>query len=58
MEKKITGYPSIDRPWEKGVPLAKRRPIIPKMSIYSLLKLICLRCMDHCAVEYKDFSVS
>ena len=37
---KVTGYPSIDKPHEKGYSHFAKNPIIPNMSVYNILKLI------------------
>lgn len=57
-EKKLTGYPSTDRPWESGYPLFKRNPIIPNTNIYSLLKLLSTGRMEKTAIDCKDLTVS
>lgn len=49
-EKKMTGYPSIDKPWEKGKTYFQKHPIIPHTNICSLIKLVNLGNMDSPAV--------
>ena len=57
-EKKLTGYPSIDKPWEKGYTFFKRHPIIPNISIYSLLKTLCIGNMEKTAIDCGELTVS
>ena len=57
-EKKLTGYPSIDKPWLKGVSYTKRHPIIPNTSIYAILKLISLCKMKNIAVDCNNITVT
>ena len=57
-EKKQTGYPSIDKPWEVGYSFFKRKPVIPDISIYSLLKLICTGKMRNTAIDCGELTVS
>lgn len=39
-DKKLTGYPSIDKPQNNGYSIFERHPIIPNMSIYNSIQLI------------------
>ncbi|MBQ6332034.1 MAG: acyl--CoA ligase [Clostridia bacterium] len=57
MEKKLTGYPSIDKPWETDYSYFERHPIIPNVNIYTLLKFLCVGKMDRIAIECNDLSV-
>ena len=57
-EKKLTGFPSIDKPWESGYPFFKRNPIIPNTSIYSLLKLLSKGKMAKPAIDCNSLTVS
>lgn len=57
-KKKLTGYPSIDKPWERGYTFFKRHPIIPNISIYSLLKWLCIGKMDKTAIDCGELTVS
>ena len=57
-DKKMTGYPSIDKPWEHGYSYFKRNPIIPNLSIYSLLKLLTVGKMEKTAIECRELSVT
>lgn len=36
-EKKLTGYPSIDKPWEKGKTFLQRHPYIPPVNLFTLV---------------------
>ena len=49
-EKELTGYPSEDKPWEKGKSFFKKHPIIPSINIYSLIKQINKKNMDAPAI--------
>ena len=42
MGKKLTGYPSFDRPNEIGATFFEKHPFIPNTNIYTLLKLLTL----------------
>lgn len=44
--KPLTGYPSIDRPWEKGKTYFQKHPFIPPVNIYTLIKLINRKDLD------------
>ena len=39
-KKGLTGYPHIDKPWNKGHSYFERNPIIPNMSIYNAVRAI------------------
>ena len=39
-DKKLTGYPSIDKPQNNGYSIFEKNPIIPNMSIYNSIQLI------------------
>ena len=49
-EKELTGYPSIDKPWEKGKSYFQKHPFIPPINIYSLIKHINKGNMDSPAI--------
>lgn len=53
-EKELTGYPSIDKPWEKGKSFFQKHPIIPSINIYSLIKQINKKNMDAPAITCHD----
>ncbi len=53
-----TGYPSQDRPWEKGASFTKRHPYIPNLNIYSILRLINAHNADTVAIDCKDIQKS
>ena len=55
---KSTGIPSVDRPWETGYSYLKRKPIIPNMNVYSLLKLLCFGKMDKSAINCGELTVN
>lgn len=50
-EKKLTGYPSIDMPQNKGASFLSKHPIIPNMNIYSLLRLTSLKKRNAPAID-------
>lgn len=56
--KKITGYPSYDKPQNNGYSFFKRNPIIPDMSIYNAIKLINTFYGQKEAVDCLDLSVN
>ena len=49
-QTKLTGYPSIDRPWEKGKTYLQKHPFIPPVNIYTLIKLINRKNLDKSAI--------
>lgn len=49
-EKELTGYPSKDKPWEKGKTFFQKHPIIPSINIYSLIKQINKKNLDSPAI--------
>ena len=49
-EKKLTGYPFYDKPWENDYKYFERHPIIPNVNIYTLLKLLSFSKMDKIAI--------
>ena len=51
MGKKLTGYPSFDRPNEIGATFFEKHPFIPNLNIYTLLKLLNLFNKDKIAVS-------
>lgn len=55
-QTKLTGYPSIDKPWERGKTFFQRHPIIPPVNIYTLIKLINRKNRDKPAVTCHENS--
>ena len=51
VEKKMTGYPSIDKPWCADATFFRKHPIIPNVSIYMLFRLISLKILDQPAID-------
>lgn len=50
-KKKLIGYPSIDKPQNKGASFFSKHPIIPNVNIYSLLRLTSLKKRNAPAVD-------
>lgn len=48
---KLTGYPSIDKPQNKGAYFFSRNPVLPNVNIFTLLKLTSLKCRNAMAVD-------
>ena len=57
-EKKLTGYPSIDRPNEFGHDFFERHPFIPNTNIYTILQLLSMFYKEKTAISCLDLSVS
>lgn len=57
-EKKLTGYPSIDMPQNKGASFFEKRPIIPNVSIYNSIKLITAFYKDKSAINCIDLTAN
>ena len=57
-QKRTTGYPFYDKPWENDYNYFERHPIIPNVNIYTLLKLLCVGKMDKIAIECNELSVT
>lgn len=55
-QTKLTGYPSIDKPWERGKTYFQKHPIIPPVNIYTLIKLINRKNRDKPAVTCHENS--
>jgi len=53
-EKKLTGYPSIDKSHLNGTKYFERHPIIPNMSIVNVMKLLWMSCPNDPAVIFFD----
>ena len=51
-EKKLTGYPSIDKPWMKYYPTANVENVIPNKSMYELLIESNKDRQDNIAINY------
>lgn len=57
-EKELTGYPSIDKPQNKGYSFAEKHPIIPNMSVYNSLKLLNLLYGEKEAINCIDLTAN
>ncbi len=57
-EKKLTGYPSIDKPQNNGYSFFEKNPIIPNLSVYNSLKLINMLYKDRDAIDCLDVKVT
>lgn len=57
-EKKLTGYASIDNPQNIGATFLEKKPIIPSVNIYTLLKLLSGKNLDKPAVDCLDLKVN
>ena len=55
-QQKLTGYPSVDKPWERGKTFFQRHPIIPPVNIYTLIKLINRKNLNKSAVTCHENS--
>jgi acyl-coenzyme A synthetase/AMP-(fatty) acid ligase len=58
MNKVLTGYPSIDKPQNDGYPFLSKNPIIPDMSIYSVIKMLNIFYKDKTAIDCLDLTAS
>jgi long-chain acyl-CoA synthetase len=58
MSKELTGYPHLDKPWEKGYSYFKKHPYIPDLSVYNAIKLLNTFYKNKCAVDCLDLQVS
>ena len=47
----LTGYPSIDKPQNRGASFFARHPIIPDVNIYTLLKVITMKNRNAPAID-------
>lgn len=56
--EKNTGYPSVDRKYEKENGFLKNHPIIPSMSVYNALGLISSFYRDAIAVDCLDLRIT
>lgn len=56
--KKSTGYPSIDKPWERDYSFFERHPIIPNVNIITLLQKLSVGKIDRTAIECNDLSIT
>lgn len=50
-EKRLTGYPSIDKPHERDAKYFEKHPIIPSVDIATILKLLSLKSRDNKAIN-------
>lgn len=55
--KKLTGYASIDNPQSVNSKLFEKKPIIPSVNIYTLLKLLSKKHSDKIAVDCLNLKV-
>ena len=55
---KETGYPDIDKPWEKEKGFFKTHPYIPNLSVYNTIKLLNSFYKDNCAVDCLNLEIS
>lgn len=53
-EKKLTGYPSIDKPQSKNATFFEKKPIIPSMDIITILKLLSRKHRHMPAINCND----
>lgn len=58
MKKEITGYPSIDKPQNKGYSIFEKNPIMPNMSIYNSIQLINSFYKETEAIDCLDLHVN
>lgn len=54
--RKMTGYPSVDRPWESGYSFLKKHPFIPNINIYAALKSINSKNYNATAIDCQNSS--
>ena len=57
-DKKNTGYPYFDKPWNNNQPFFKKNPIIPNLSVYNTIKMINAFYKNRCAIDCLDLQVS
>ncbi len=57
-EKKLTGYASVDLPQSKNATYFEKKPIIPNVDIYTLLKITSMPNLQKTAVDCDDLRVS
>lgn len=58
MNKKLTGYPSIDRPQDKGHSFTEKHPIIPDLSVYNAIGAINAFYKKNEAIDCMDLKVN
>lgn len=58
MSKKITGYPSIDKPQNKGYSIFKQNPVIPNISIYNGIRMLNAFYGENQAIDCMDLTVN
>ena len=58
MSKKITGYPSIDKPQNKGYSIFKQNPLIPNISIYNGIRMLNAFYSENQAIDCMDLTVN
>lgn len=58
MSKKITGYPSIDKPQNKGYSILKQNPLIPNISIYNGIRMLNAFYSENQAIDCMDLTVN
>ena len=52
MGKKLTGYPSIDKPWLKYYSEEDKSAVFQEMTMYQMLNNSCNGYLDDCCIEY------
>lgn len=57
-EKKLTGYPSIDKPQNNGYSIFERNPLIPNLSVYNSIQLINAFYKDKEAIDCMNLTAS
>lgn len=58
MNKKLTGYPNIDKPWENGKSKLQTNPYIPNLSVYNTIKMINTFYRKKDAIDCLDLQVN
>ena len=56
-EKKLTGYPSIDKPWLKYYNSDKFKADAPYMNIYTYMRQMSQRAKDSIAISYYGVNI-
>ena len=56
-EKKLTGYPSIDKPWLKYYNSDKLKADAPYMNIYTYMRQMSQRAKDSIAISYYGVNI-
>ena len=58
MKNKETGYPSIDKTHEKSEKYFDIHPLIPNLSVYNAIRLICTLFKNESAIDCLNIEVS